>query len=120
MDFTQSEKKVLETASTEANLLERSHIVGSEYIMLGLIIEKDGLAAKVLRTNGIDEQSVWKMIEENIDSNSDVLVDDPDRFSPSPRRIVEASKQETTNLNSNGVKLNISWWLYLKIKIVWL
>jgi hypothetical protein len=34
--------------------------------------------------------------------------------------VVEASKQETTNLNSNGVKLNISWWLYLKIKIVWL
>jgi hypothetical protein len=39
-------------------LLGRSHIVGSEYIMLGLIIEKDGLAAKVLRTNGIDEQTV--------------------------------------------------------------
>ena len=52
MDFTQSAKKVLETGSTEANLLERSHIVGSEYIVLGLIIEKDGLAAKVLRTNG--------------------------------------------------------------------
>ena len=103
MDFTQSAKKVLEIASTEANLLGRSHIVGSEHILLGLIIEKDGLAAKVLRTNGIDEQTVRKMIEENIDSSGDVLVDEPDGFSPSARRIVEASKQEATNLNSNGV-----------------
>lgn len=103
MDFTQSAKKVLEIASTEANLLGRSHIIGSEHILLGLIIEKDGLAAKVLRTNGIDEQTVRKMIEENIDSNSDVLVDEPDGFSPSARRIIEASKQEAANLNSNGV-----------------
>ena len=103
MDFTQSAKKVLDLASTEANVLGKSHVVGSEHILLGLIMEKDGLAAKVLRTNGIDEQTVRKMIEENIDSSGDVLVDEPDGFSPSARRIVEASKQEATNLNSNAV-----------------
>ena len=103
MEFTQSAKKVLNIAKTEANVLGKSEVVGSEHILLGLIIEKDGLAAKVLRTNGIDEQTVRKMIEENIETNSEVLLDEPDGFSPSARRILDTAKQEATNLNSNGI-----------------
>ena len=102
MDYTESTKRVLEIARREGNALGHGQI-GTEHILLGLIIEKEGLASRVLKSNNIDEITVRKMIEENIDTNSDVLVDDPDGYSPSAKRIVEHAKQEAQNVNSTSI-----------------
>ena len=102
MDYTESTKRVLEIARREGNALGHGQI-GTEHILLGLIIEKEGLASRILKSNNIDEITVRKMIEENIDTNSDVLVDDPDGYSPSAKRIVEHAKQEAQNVNSTSI-----------------
>ena len=102
MEYTESTKRVLEIAKSEGNALGHGQI-GTEHILLGLIIEKEGLASRVLKANNIDEVTVRKMIEENIDTNSDILVDDPDGYSPSAKRIVEHAKQEAQNVNATSI-----------------
>ncbi len=53
--FTPKAKKVLEYAVEEARLMGHNYI-GTEHLLLGLIREKDGLAAKILSTLGIKLQ----------------------------------------------------------------
>ena len=102
MNYTDSVKKVLEIAKSEGEALGHGQI-GTEHILLGLIIERDGLASRVLKSNNIDEVTVRKMIEENIDTNSDILVADPDGYSPSAKRIVEHAKREAENVNATSI-----------------
>ena len=102
MNYTDSVKKVLEIAKNEGEALGHGQI-GTEHILLGLIIERDGLASRVLKSNNIDEVTVRKMIEENIDTNSDILVADPDGYSPSAKRIVEHAKREAENVNATSI-----------------
>ncbi|MCQ2609500.1 MAG: ATP-dependent Clp protease ATP-binding subunit, partial [Lachnospiraceae bacterium] len=100
MDFTESAKKVLAIAVDEANALSHTY-VGTEHILLGLIKEKDGLAAKLLRANGIEEKTVKKMIEENIEQGGDILTIEPNGYSPSSKRVLERAKTEAKNLNQD-------------------
>ena len=51
--FTPRAKKVLELSLREAVQL-RSHYIGTEHILLGLIREGDGVAAQVLASSGVD------------------------------------------------------------------
>ncbi|MFQ5913724.1 MAG: ATP-dependent Clp protease ATP-binding subunit [Nitrospinota bacterium] len=53
--FTPKAKKVLEYAVEEARLMGHNYI-GTEHLLLGLIREKDGLAAKILSNLGIKLQ----------------------------------------------------------------
>ena len=53
--FTPKAKKVLEYAVEEARLIGHNYI-GTEHLLLGLIREKDGLAAKILDGLGIKLQ----------------------------------------------------------------
>ena len=53
--FTPKAKKVLEFAVEEARLMGHNYI-GTEHLLLGLIREKDGLAAKILSNLGIKLQ----------------------------------------------------------------
>ena len=40
--------------------------VGSEHLLLGLVMEKSGVAAMVLAANDIDEEKIVKLIDEQI------------------------------------------------------
>src|SRR3989304_5014987 len=53
--FTPKAKKVLEYAVEEARLMGHNYI-GTEHLLLGIVREKDGLAAKILASFGIKLQ----------------------------------------------------------------
>lgn len=61
--FTKSGEKVLDIASDIATLLGHNYI-GSEHILYGLAKETEGLAHKVLTSQGILFDSILKKIEE--------------------------------------------------------
>lgn len=61
--FTKSGEKVLDLASDIATLLGHNYI-GSEHILYGLAKEKEGLAHKVLESQGISFDSILKKIED--------------------------------------------------------
>lgn len=101
MEFTHGAKRVFDIAQNEANALGHTY-VGTEHILLGLIVEQKGLAAKILLDNGITSDIVKKMIEANIDNGVGVLIDEPNGFSPAAKRIVEKAKQEAIQVNAEA------------------
>jgi ATPases with chaperone activity, ATP-binding subunit len=63
--FTPRTKKVLELALREAIRLKHNWI-GTEHILLGLIREGDGLAAKIIFDAGIDLPALRRAMEESL------------------------------------------------------
>jgi ATP-dependent Clp protease ATP-binding subunit ClpC len=59
--FTPRAKKVLELSLREAQQLGHNYI-GTEHILLGLVREKDGIAASVLQNLGVDLPDVRRTV----------------------------------------------------------
>ena len=72
MEYTKTARKVLNIALQESAKFGHTYI-GTEHILLGLLVERNGLAHSMLIVNGIDELTVRKMIEQNIDSGNEIL-----------------------------------------------
>jgi ATP-dependent Clp protease ATP-binding subunit ClpC len=60
--FTQRARRVLSLAHQEAERLHQKEI-GTEHLLLGLIQEEGGVAGRVLRELGLEEERVKEMIE---------------------------------------------------------
>ena len=93
MEWTKVAKKVLNIAMDESVKFGHTY-VGTEHILLGLLIEKNGLAHSLLIVNGVDELTVRKMIEQNIDSAKDTLLYEASGYSPSAKRILKRAEDE--------------------------
>ena len=102
MEFTKFTKNVLRFAMEESTKFGHTY-VGSEHILLGLLIEKNGLAHSMLEANGIDEITVRKMIEQNIDSSRDTLTLEASGYSPSAKRILKRAEDEAKELHADKV-----------------
>ena len=53
--FTERARKVLQLAQEEAQRFNHNYI-GTEHLLLGLIAEGDGVAARVLASNGVEAE----------------------------------------------------------------
>lgn len=60
--FTSRAIKVLEYAQYEAQDLEQNYI-GTEHLLLGLLHEREGIAARALHAMGIDFETVRHRVE---------------------------------------------------------
>ena len=71
--YTPRSKKVLELSMAEARALNHNYI-GTEHLLLGLIREGEGVAAKILNDLGIDlekaRQEVLNLLNSNPSSQS--------------------------------------------------
>ena len=63
--FTDRARRVLVLAQEEARLLNHNFI-GTEHILLGLIHEGEGVAAKALESLGVSLEAVREKVEETI------------------------------------------------------
>ncbi len=62
--YTPRVKKILALAGQEARALNHTYI-GTEHLLLGILREGDGVAAKVLRNLAVDlEQTRWEILQE--------------------------------------------------------
>ncbi len=73
--FTPRAKKVLALATSEARSLSHSY-VGTEHILLGLLREGEGIAARVLENMGVDleeaREEIMAMLDPDYDGSMDV------------------------------------------------
>src|SRR5260370_21693526 len=60
--FTERARKVLSLAQEEAQRLQHQYI-GTEHLLLGLVREGEGVAAKVLNNLGVDLNKVRSAVE---------------------------------------------------------
>lgn len=88
--FTDKAKAALQKAAKAARDLHQSYI-GSEHILVGLVKEKTGVAARVLTENGVDEVQLISMIKELIAPEGDVALMERDGYSPRAARVLEDS-----------------------------
>jgi ATP-dependent Clp protease ATP-binding subunit ClpA len=66
--YTPRVKKVLALAQKEARALNHTY-VGTEHILLGLLREGDGVAARVLNNLDVDIEQTWQEILKELDPN---------------------------------------------------
>jgi Clp amino terminal domain, pathogenicity island component len=65
--FTPRAKKALELALREALRLKHDHI-GTEHLLLGLVCERDGVAAEILTAQGADAETVRAAVERALEA----------------------------------------------------
>ena len=100
--FTDKARKVLVLAQDEARALHQPY-VGTEHILLGLIQEKDGLAAQALDRLGVAYDAVVKGIREvaSIDEGADVS--GHLSFTPRVKRVLENSLREAMQMGQSYI-----------------
>ena len=100
--FTDKARKVLVLAQDEARALHQPY-VGTEHILLGLIQEKDGLAAQALARLNITYDGVVQTIRQvvTIDEESDVT--GHLSFTPRVKRVLENSLREAMQMGQSYI-----------------
>ncbi len=88
--YTDKAKAALQKAAKTARDLRQSYI-GSEHILVGLVREKTGVAAKVLADNGVEDVQLISMIKELIAPEGNVATMERDGYSPRATKILEES-----------------------------
>jgi len=99
--FTDRARRVVVLAQEEARLLNHSYI-GTEHILLGLIHEGEGVAAKALESLNISLEAVRAQVEEIIgQGGSSPSGHIP--FTPRAKKVLELSLREALQLGHNYI-----------------
>jgi ATP-dependent Clp protease ATP-binding subunit ClpC len=99
--FTDRARRVLVLAQEEARLLNHSFI-GTEHILLGLIHEGEGVAAKALESMGISLEAVREKVEETIGMAGTAPSGSPP-FTPRAKKVLELSLREALQLGHSYI-----------------
>lgn len=92
-DFTDKAKKALSLAEKAASKVHAGY-VGTEHLLVGLLKEKTGVAARVLEENGADEGKLIEMIAELAVPEAGIVLKEREGYSPRAREVLaEAHKQ---------------------------
>src|SRR5262249_44791972 len=103
--FTDRARKVMQLANQEAQRFNHEYI-GTEHILLGLLLEGNGVAANVLKNLDIDLNKTWREIELIVQHGTDLnFVSGPPALPNTPRakKVIEYAIEEARNLNHNYV-----------------
>ena len=99
--FTDRARRVVVLAQEEARLLNHSYI-GTEHILLGLIHEGEGVAAKALESLGISLEAVRSQVEEMIGQGG-TSPSGHIPFTPRAKKVLELSLREALQLGHNYI-----------------
>ncbi len=99
--FTDRARRVVVLAQEEARLLNHNYI-GTEHILLGLIHEGEGVAAKALESLGISLESVREQVQEIIGQGQQAPSGHIP-FTPRAKKVLELSLREALQLGHNYI-----------------
>src|SRR2546425_4075280 len=99
--FTDRARRVVVLAQEEARMLNHNYI-GTEYILLGLIHEGEGVAAKALESLGISLEAVRQQVEEII-GQGQAAPTGHIPFTPRAKKVLELSLREALQLGNNYI-----------------
>lgn len=99
-EFTGRANRVLEIAKG-FSITHNYSFVGTEHILYGLVKEGEGLASKILTSQGLKPEYVEEEIL-RIDGVMNTLESDPE-FTPRAKRIIENSAKEAMRMGQNYV-----------------
>lgn len=100
--FTDKARKVLVLAQDEARGLHQPY-VGTEHILLGLIQEKDGLAAQALARLNVGYEGVVQTIRQVVSIDEEADVSGHLQFTPRVKRVLENSLREAMQMGQSYI-----------------
>jgi len=95
--FTERARRVVVLAQEEARMLDHNYI-GTEHILLGLIHEGDGVAARVIESMGLTLEAARGEVEQMIGRGS-AAPSGHIPFTPRAKKVLELSLREALELN---------------------
>jgi len=99
--FTERARKVFSLAQEEAQRLNHNYI-GTEHLLLGLIREGDGIAARVLTNLGVQLPEVRQAVSDSIGEGKGEVTGDPG-LTPRAKKVIELSMDEARRLNNHYI-----------------
>ena len=102
MNYTEQANKVLKIARDTAKKLNHPY-VGTEHLLLGLRAVYTGVAGQVLGMNGVDEESIRKVVDELVCPAGETAIAHHPENSPRLEYILEESKVEAAHFRSDKI-----------------
>lgn len=100
--YTKKAEKVLEIAKKASRSMHHGYI-GTEHLLIGLLGEGSGAAAKVLSSAGVDEERILELIENLIAPSGNVITADAGGYSPRALRVLENAAKEAERFKNEKV-----------------
>ena len=97
--YTPQAKEALSLAVGVAESLNHGY-VGTEHLLIGLLKEGTGVAAKVLEENGLEEERVMELVRQLIAPNPAIQTADRTFYTPRARRVIENSYREAVRFKA--------------------
>ena len=102
MKYTEQASEVIKIARSTARKLKHPY-VGTEHLLLGLREVYTGVAGQVLGMNGVNEESIRKVVDELVSPVGAVEVAHQPETSPRLEYILEESKTEAQHFRSDRI-----------------
>lgn len=99
--FTENASKAIKQAQETAYRLSHNYI-GTEHLLIGLL-QSEGVAADVLKENGIDVDKVLELINQLIAPKTSIDIKEPGGFTPRSKHILDQSYQESMRLKAKSI-----------------
>src|SRR2546430_16119923 len=99
--FTERARKVLSLAQEEAQRFQHNYI-GTEHLLLGLVREGEGIAAKVLSNLGIELNKVRSAVEFIIGRGDHIVLGEIG-LTPRAQKVIELAVDEARSLNHHYI-----------------
>ena len=100
--FTDRARMVLQFANQEACRFNHEYI-GTEHILLGLVKEGNGVAAKVLESLGVDLRKIRLEVEKFLQSGPEMVTMGKMPQTPRAKRAIQFAREEAVALGHNYV-----------------
>ena len=100
--FTERARKVVLLARKEAARLN-SEYIRTEHILLGLVKEQEGIAARALANLHVDLKSLLREIERHVQRGNSLSSGDDIPFTPRAKKVLELAIEEARRLNHNYI-----------------
>ena len=97
--YTPQAKEAFSLAVGMAESLNHGY-VGTEHLLIGLLQEGTGVAARVLEENGVEESKVVELVSQLISPNTSVQMAENAAYTPRARRVIENSYREAVRFKA--------------------
>jgi ATP-dependent Clp protease ATP-binding subunit ClpC len=100
--FTDRARRVVVLAQEEARMLEHDYI-GTEHLLLGLIHEGEGVAAKALRALDVDLDTLRREVEALVGRGQQPMPGQHIPFTPQAKKVLELALRESVQLGHDYI-----------------
>lgn len=102
LPYTVKAKKAIDIAGKMSKSLHHNYI-GTEHLLIGLLKENSGAAAKVLNENGVELDKIVDLIKELIAPAGGTAVAESDGYSPRASKVLENAEKEAVRFHADAV-----------------